>query len=98
MNITTVGIDLAKNILQVHGVDERGKPVLRKSLKWSQVASFFANLPVCLIGIEACGSDHHWARKLQSFGHDVRMNVPQFVKPYVKSNTNGPPPRFQTPR
>ncbi len=62
MNITTVGIDLAKNIFQVHGVDERGKPLLRNSLKRSQVASFFANLPVFLIGIEACASAHHWAR------------------------------------
>ena len=79
MNITTVGIDLAKNIFQVHGVDERGKPDLRKSLKRSQVASFFANLPVCLIGIEACASAHHWARKLQSVGHEVHLIAPQFV-------------------
>lgn len=88
MNITTVGIDLAKNVFQVHGVDEHGKAVLRKSLKRSQVASFFANLPVCLIGIEACASAHHWARKLQGFGHEVRLIAPQFVKPYVKSNKN----------
>ena len=86
MKVTTVGIDLAKNVLQVHGVDGRGKTVLRKQLKRDQVAAFFANLPPCLIGMEACGSAHHWARKLQSFGHTVKLMVPQFVKPYVKTN------------
>ena len=68
MKITTVGIDLAKNVIQVHGVDERGKTVLKKSLKRMQVLPFFAHLPVCLIGMEACGSAHHWARKLQTLG------------------------------
>lgn len=86
MNITTIGIDLAKSVFQVHGVDERGKVVLRKQLKRSQFAVFFSNLPACLIGMEACGSAHHWARKLQSFGHTVKLIAPQFVKPYVKSN------------
>lgn len=86
MNITTIGIDLAKSVFQVHGVDERGKVVLRKQLKRSQFALFFSNLPACLIGMEACGSAHHWARKLQSFGHTVKLIAPQFVKPYVKSN------------
>ena len=88
MKITTVGIDLAKNVIQVHGVDERGKTVLKKQLKRDQVAAFFANLPPCLIGMEACGSAHHWARKLQAFGHTVRLMAPQFVKPYVKTNKN----------
>lgn len=88
MKITTVGIDLAKNVIQVHGVDERGKTVLRKQLKRAQVASFFATLAPCLIGMEACGSAHHWARKLQGFGHTVRLMAPQFVKPYVKTNKN----------
>ena len=69
MKITTVGIDLAKNVFQVHGVDERGRAVLRKQLRRDQMAGFFANLPPCLIGMEACGSAHHWARKLQKFGH-----------------------------
>ncbi len=82
MKITTVGIDLAKN------VDERGKTVLRKPLKRAQVAAFFATLEPCLIGMEACGSAHHWARKLQGFGHAVRLMAPQFVKPYVKTNKN----------
>jgi transposase len=85
MKITTVGIDLAKNLIQVHGVDERAKTVLKKQLKRNQVASFFANLPPCRIGMEACGRAHHWARKLESFGHTVKLMAPQFVKPYVKS-------------
>ena len=88
MKITTVGIDLAKNVIQVHGVDERGKTVLKKSLKRMQVLPFFAHLPVCLIGMEACGSAHHWARKLQTLGHTVKLMAPQFVKPYVKTNKN----------
>jgi transposase len=88
MKITTIGIDLAKNVIQLHGVDERGKMVLRKQLKRGQVASFFAQLEPCLIGMEACGSAHHWARKLQGFGHTVKLMAPQFVKPYVKTNKN----------
>lgn len=88
MKITTIGIDLAKNVFQIHGANEFGKPVLRKQLRRDQVSAFFANLPPCLIGMEACGSAHHWARKLQEFGHTVRLMAPQFVKPYVKSNKN----------
>ena len=88
MKIKTVGIDLAKNVFQIHAVDERGKTVLRKQLKRDQVAAFFANLPPCLIGMEACGSAHHWARKLTGFGHTLRLMAPQFVKPYVKTNKN----------
>jgi transposase len=88
MKVTTVGIDLAKNVFQVHGVDQRGTTVLRKQLKRAQVAAFFANLPACLIGMEACGSAHFWARKLQCLGHEVRLMAPQFVKPYVKTNKN----------
>jgi transposase len=88
MKITTVGIDLAKNVFQVHGVDERGKAGLRKQLKRKDVVSFFANLEPCLIGMEACASAHYWARKLAQFGHTVRLMAPQFVKPYVKTNKN----------
>jgi transposase len=88
MNVTTVGIDLAKNTFQVHGVNAHGKTVLKKALKRDQMAAFFANLPPCLIGMEACASAHHWARKLQTFGHTVRLMPPQFVKPYVKTNKN----------
>jgi transposase len=88
MQITTIGIDLAKSVFQVHGVDEHGKTVLRKQLRRDQVVRFMANLPPCLVGMEACGSAHYWARKLQSFGHSVRLMAPQFVKPYVKTNKN----------
>jgi transposase len=88
MQITTVGIDLAKSVFQVHGTDAHGKTVLRKQLKRDQMAVFFVNLPPCLIGMEACGGAHHWARKLQSMGHTVRLMAPQFVKPYVKTNKN----------
>jgi transposase len=88
MKITTVGIDLAKNVFQVHGVDAQGKAVLKKQLKRDQMAMFFSNLPPCLIGMEACSSAHYWARKLQGFGHTVRLIAPQFVKPYVKTNKN----------
>jgi transposase len=86
MKITTTGIDLAKNVFQVHGVDERGKVALKKQLKRGQVMAFFANLPPCLIGMEACGSAHHWARQLQTLGHTVKLMAPQYVKPYVKTN------------
>src|SRR6202166_2694849 len=88
MKITTVGIDLAKNVFQVHGIDERGQAVLRKQLRRAQVAVFFGNLPPCVIGMEACASAHNWARTLQRFGHTVRLMAPQFVKPYVKTNKN----------
>lgn len=86
MKITTIGIDLAKNVFQVHGVDAHGKAVLKKQIKREEMAVFFANLAPCLIGMEACGSAHHWARKLQSQGHTVKLMAPQFVKPYVKTN------------
>jgi transposase len=88
MKITTIGIDLAKSVFQVHGVDSNGKTILKKQLKRDQMAGFFATLPPCLIGMEACGSAHHWARKLLGFGHTVRLMAPQFVKPYIKSNKN----------
>ena len=88
MKITTLGIDLAKNVFQLHGVNEFGKPVIKKQLKREQMAAFLVNLPPCLIGMEACGSAHYWARKLQGFGHTVKLIAPQFVKPYVKTNKN----------
>jgi transposase len=88
MNITTVGIDLAKLFFQVHGVDARGKVTLRKQLKRLQVVAFFAQMAPCLVGMEACGGAHFWARKLLEFGHTVKLIAPQFVKPYVKTNKN----------
>jgi transposase len=86
MKITTIGIDLAKEVFQIHGVDVHGKAVLRKQLRRSDMTKFFVNLEPCLIGMEACGSSHHWARKLGEFGHTVKLMSPQFVKPYVKTN------------
>lgn len=88
MNVTTVGIDLAKNVFQIHGINESGHAVVKKQLKRNHMAEFFINLPPSLIGMEACGSAHHWARKLQSMGHTVRLMAPQYVKPYVKTNKN----------
>ena len=86
MKVTTIGMDLAKNVIQVHGVDAHGKTVLKKPLKRGQVAAFFGTLAPCLVGMEACGSAHHWARTLQARGHTVKLMAPQFVKPYVKSH------------
>jgi transposase len=88
MKITTVGIDLAKNVIQVHGINEQGKKVFNKQLQRKHVLTHFAQLPPCLIGMEACSSAHFWARKLQSQGHTVKLMAPQFVKPYVKTNKN----------
>lgn len=88
MKITTTGIDLAKNVFQLHGADDKGHAVLKKQLKRSQVLAFFANLVPCKIGMEACGSAHYWARKLQALGHTVQLIAPQLVKPFVKRNKN----------
>lgn len=87
-NITVLGIDLAKNVFQIHGTDERGKPLLKKRLGREGLIEFVSQLPPCLIGVEACGGAHSWARTFQSMGHTVKMMAPQFVKPYVKSNKN----------
>jgi len=86
MKITTIGVDLAKEVFQIHGVNAHGKTMLRKQLRRNKMTKFFANLEPCLIGMEACGSSHHWARKLGEFGHTVKLMSPQFVKPYVKTN------------
>lgn len=88
MNIKRIGIDLAKQVFQVHGVDNQEKAVLRKQLRRTQMLDFFKKLPPCLIGMEACGSAHYWGRELQKQGHTVKLMAPQFVKPYVKSNKN----------
>ena len=84
MEISTIGLDLAKNVFQVHGVDPEGKVVVRKALRRAQVLPFFAKLPPCLVGMEACGTAHHWARELARLGHDVRQMPAAYVKPYVK--------------
>ena len=83
MKITTIGIDLAKSVFQVHGVDAQGNTVLMQQIKRDEMTVFFVNLSPCLIGMEACGGAHYWARKLQSQGHTVKLMAPQFVKPYV---------------
>jgi transposase len=88
MNITRMGIDLAKNVFQLHGVDKHEKVVLRKQLKRSQMLEMFANKPPMLIGIEACGGAHYWARELTKLGHTVKTMAPQHVKAYVKSQKN----------
>lgn len=88
MKISTIGLDLAKESFQIHAVDEGGQVVQKKTLKRKEMTTYFANLEPCLIGMEACGSSHYWARKLQSMGHIVKLMAPQFVKPYVKSNKN----------
>lgn len=84
MMIKTIGLDLAKNIFQAHGVDERGATVLVKKLHRKQMLPFFSKLPPCLIGVEACGTAHHWARTLSAMGHEVRLIPPSYVKAFVK--------------
>src|SRR4051794_12996496 len=86
--ITTVGLDLAKNVFQVHGVDAEGATVLRKQLRRAQVLVFFSRLPRCLVGMEACATSHYWARELRALGHEVRLMPAQYVKAYVKRNKN----------
>ena len=88
MAIKRIGLDLAKQLFQLHGVDQQDQVVLRKQLRRNQMLAYFSNLPPCLIGIEACSSAHYWARELQKLGHTVKLMAPQFVKPYVKSNKN----------
>jgi transposase len=84
--VTTIGLDIAKNVFQVHGVDEAGQVVLQRRLRRSQIEPFFAQLAPALIGVEACGSAHHWGRVLTGLGHEVRLMPPAYVKPYVKRN------------
>ena len=84
MEITTVGLDLAKNVFQVHAISSTGEVVVRRALRRAQVMPFFGKLAPCLIGIEACGTSHHWARELVGLGHEVRLMPPAYVKPYVK--------------
>ncbi len=88
MNITTIGLDIAKNVFQVHGVERNGKAVVRKKLSRRKVLEFFANLPACLIGIEACPGAHYWGRELIKLGHSVKLMPAQYVKAYLKGNKN----------
>jgi len=86
--ITTIGLDIAKSVFQVHGVDATGQVVVRRQLKRRLVLTFFQKVPPCLVGIEACASSHHWLRELQALGHTVRLMPPAYVKPYVKRQKN----------
>jgi len=88
MQVSIIGIDLAKHVFCVHGCDADGKPVLRKQLARRQLLSFVANLPRCLVAMEACASAHYWAREMEQLGHQVRLIAPKLVRPYVKANKN----------
>src|SRR5580693_5389914 len=83
-SVTTVGLDLAKHVFQVHAIGAFGRVIVAKALRRKDVLAFFAQLPECLVGMEACGSAHHWARELIKLGHDARMMPPAYVKPYVR--------------
>src|SRR6185369_11926286 len=83
-----IGLDLAKHVFQVHGVDAEGRTVLRKQLRRAQLLAFFSRLPRCLVGMEACATAHYWARELSAFGHEVRLMPAQYVKAYVKRGKN----------
>jgi len=87
-SISTIGLDIAKSVFQVHGVDAAGQVVVRRQLRRGHVLAFFQKLPPCLVGIEACASSHHWSRELQELGHTVRLMPPAYVKPYVKRQKN----------
>ena len=86
--IATIGLDIAKSVFQVHGVDAAGQVIIRRQLKRRYVLAFFQKLPPCLVGIEACASSHHWSRELKTLGHTVRLMPPAYVKPYVKRQKN----------
>jgi transposase len=86
MKVATVGLDLAKNVFQLHAVDPQGHLVARKQLRRTEVLRYLAKLERRVVGMEACGSSHYWGRELAKLGHTVRLSAPQFVRPYVKSN------------
>ena len=83
MQVTTVGLDLGRDVFQVHGITADGTVVFNRSIRRKQLLKFFETLPSCLVGIEACGSAHHWARELIAIGHDVRLMPAAYVNPYV---------------
>jgi len=88
MGVSIIGLDTAKHVFQVHGADASGRTVIRKRLRRNQISDFFANLPKCVVGLEATCGAHYWARVIESFGHEVRLIAPQFVKPYLKGQKN----------
>jgi transposase len=85
-DITTIGLDLAKNVFQVHAVDQAGNVVMRKRLRRGQIVAFFSGIAPCLVGLEACATAYHWARELVALGHEARLMPPSYVKAYVKRN------------
>jgi transposase len=87
-NVITIGVDLAKSVFQVHGVDAEGMTIVRRQLRRGQVLPFFEKLPPCLVGMEACATSHHWAREIEQLGHRVRLMPPRYVKAYVKNQKN----------
>ena len=87
MNMTTIGLDLAKNVFQVHGLNRHGKIMVRKALPRAKVVEYFAQLSPCVVGMEACASAHYWGRTLEKLGHTVRLMAGQFVKPYRNTQT-----------
>ena len=97
-SISTIGLDIAKSVFQVHGVDAAGQVVVRRQLRRRHVLAFFQKLRPCLVGIEACASSHHWSRELQALGHTVRLMPPAYVKPYVKRQKMTAPTRRQFAR
>jgi len=88
MTIIRIGLDTSKHVFQVHGVDEQGRPVMRRQLRRGQIEQFFAKLPPAQIGLEACGASHHWGRVLRGLGHEIVLIPPQYIKPYVKRGKN----------
>src|SRR5260370_18325909 len=100
-SVTTVGLDLAKHVFQVHGVDASGRVVVAKAIRRNKLLEFFASLPPCLVGLEASGSAHHWARELIRLGHEARMMPPAYVKPYIprqKNDASDVPERYRKER
>ena len=89
MEITTIGLDLAKNVFQVHGINSASEVVVKKTLRRVQMRRFFEQLDPCLVGIEVCGTSHYWAREITKLGHEVRLMPPAYVKPYPTSPTGG---------
>ena len=87
-SVTTVGLDLAKHVFQVHGVAASGRLVIAKAIRRNKLLEFFASLPACVVGLEASGSAHHWARELIKLGHEARLMLPAYVKPYVRRQKN----------